>query len=147
MRTFDFSPFARSAIGFENLFERLNDRSFDYDQSYPPYDIVRKDEDTFQIDLALAGFSPDDITITSQESQLTITGKWPRNERGEYLYQGIAGREFERRFNLADYVEVDDASFENGLLRLTLVRRVPDRMKPKRIPIGNVTKLGAGKAA
>ena len=150
MRTFDFSPFARNAIGFETLFDRLNDRSSDNSESYPPYDIVRKGEDAFQINLALAGFAPDDITVTSEASQLTVTGKKPENQQTEYLYQGISARAFERRFNLADYIEVENASFENGLLHVNLVRRVPERMKPRRIEIGNVTKLetkGTGKAA
>jgi molecular chaperone IbpA len=150
MRTFDFSPFARNAIGFDSLFDRLNDRSHDNNESYPPYDIVRKGEDAFQINLALAGFSPDDISITTEASQLTVTGKKPENEETEYLYQGISARAFERRFNLADYIEVENASFENGLLHINLVRRVPERMKPRRINIGNVTKLetkGTGKAA
>ena len=150
MRTFDFSPFARNAIGFDTLFDRLNDRSHNNDETYPPYDIVRKGEDEFQINLALAGFAPDDITITTEASQLTVTGKRPENEETEYLYQGISARAFERRFNLADYIEVENASFEHGLLHIHLVRRVPERMKPRRINIGNVTKLetkGTGKAA
>ncbi len=150
MRTFDFSPFARNAIGFETLFDRLNDRSHENQETYPPYDIVRKGEDAFQINLALAGFSSDDISITSEASQLTVTGKKPEKDETEYLYQGISARAFERRFNLADYIEVESASFENGLLHINLIRRVPDRMKPRRIDIGNVSKLetkGTGKAA
>jgi len=150
MRTFDFSPFARNAIGFETLFDRLNDRSNDNSENYPPYDIVRKGEDAFEINLALAGFAPEDITVTSEASQLTVFGKKPDNQETEYLYQGISARAFERRFNLADYIEVETASFENGLLHINLVRRVPERMKPRRIEIGNVTKLdtkGTGKAA
>ena len=150
MRTFDFSPFARNAIGFDTLFDRLNDRSQENNETYPPYDIVRKGEDTFQINLALAGFAPEDITITSEASQLLVAGRKPENEKTEYLYQGISARAFERRFNLADYIEVENASFENGLLHVNLVRRVPERMKPRRIEIGNVTKLdtkGTGKAA
>jgi molecular chaperone IbpA len=150
MRTFDFAPFSRNAIGFETLFDRLNDRSFDNTEPYPPYDIVRKGEDAFQINLALAGFSPQDITITSEASQLTVAGRKPADEKTEYLHQGISARAFERHFNLADYVEVEDAAFENGLLHINLVRRIPDRMKPRRIAIGNVTKLnqsGTDKAA
>ena len=150
MRTFDFSPFARNAIGFETLFDRLNDRSNDNSENYPPYDIVRKGEDAFEINLALAGFAPEDITVTSEASQLTVFGKKPDNQETEYLYQGISARAFERRFNLADYIEVETASFENGLLHINLVRRVPERMKPRRIEIGDVTKLdkkGTGKAA
>ena len=92
-------------------------------ETYPPYDIVRKGEDAFQINLALAGFAPEDITITSEASQLTVSGKKPDNQETEYLYQGISARAFERRFNLADYIEVENASFENGLLHINLVRR------------------------
>jgi molecular chaperone IbpA len=150
MRNFDFTPFARNAIGFETLFDRLNDRSFDNTENYPPYDIIRKGEDTFQINLALAGFSSQDITITSEANQLKVTGKKPEDESTEYLFQGISARAFERHFSLADYIEVEDAAFENGLLHINLVRRVPERMKPKRIAIGNVSKLekpGTGKAA
>ena len=119
MRTFDFSPFARNAIGFETLFDRLNDRSHENSESYPPYDIVRKGEDAFQINLALAGFAPDEITITAEASQLTVAGRKPESQT-DYLYQGISARTFERRFNLADYIEVESASFENGLLISTL---------------------------
>jgi molecular chaperone IbpA len=150
MRTFDFSPFARNAIGFETLFDRLNDRSHENTEAYPPYDIVRKGEDAFQINVALAGFAPDEITITTEASQLTVVGKKPENSVTEYLYQGILARAFERRFNLADYIEVENASFENGLLHINLARRVPERMKPRRIDIGNVSRLetkGTGKAA
>ena len=150
MRTFDFTPFTRNAIGFETLFDRLNDRSFDNTETYPPYDIVRTGEDSFQINLALAGFSPQEITITSEANQVKVSGAKPENDKGEYLYKGISARAFERHFNLADYIEVEDAAFENGLLHINLVRRVPERMKPKRIGIGNVTKIGnagTGKAA
>ena len=150
MRTFDFSPFARNAIGFDTLFDRLNDRSQDNNETYPPYDIVRTGEDAFQINLALAGFAPDDITITTEASQLTVAGKKPEIQETEFLYQGISARAFERRFNLADYIEVENASFDNGLLHINLVRRVPERMKPRRINLGTVNKLetkGTGKAA
>ena len=152
MRNFDFSPFARSAIGFDNLFDRLNDRS-DI-ETYPPYDIVRRGEDAFQINLALAGFSPEEISITAEASQLTVAGRKSEARQTDYLYQGISARAFERRFNLADYIEVDSASFENGLLQINLVRRVPEHMKPRRIAIGNnITQIGSpssqgtGKAA
>jgi molecular chaperone IbpA len=114
MRTFDFSPFARNAIGFDTLFDRLNDRSHDNNESYPPYDIVRKGEDTFQINLALAGFAPDDIAITTEASQLTVAGRKPENQKTEFLYQGISAGAFERRFNLADYIEVENARSSTG---------------------------------
>ena len=125
MRTFDFSPFARNAIGFETLFDRLNDWSRDANEGYPPYDIVRKGEDQFQIHIAVAGFSRDEITITAEASQLTVTGKKSDRDDTEYLYQGIAARSFERRFNLADYLEVESADFENGLLHINLVPARP----------------------
>jgi molecular chaperone IbpA len=151
MRTFDFSPFARNAIGFETLFDRLNDWSRDANEGYPPYDIVRKGEDQFQINIAVAGFSRDEITITAEASQLTVAGRKPDKDDTDYLYQGIAARSFERRFNLADYIEVESADFENGLLHINLVRRVPEKVKPRKIAIGgNVTQLetkGSGKAA
>ena len=150
MRTFDFTPFTRNAIGFETLFDRLNDRSFDNTETYPPYDIVRTSEDSFQINLALAGFSPQEITITSEANQVKVSGAKPENDKTEYLYKGISARAFERHFNLADYIEVEDAAFENGLLHINLVRRVPERMKAKRVAIGNITKIGqsgTGKAA
>jgi molecular chaperone IbpA len=150
MRTIDFSPFARSAIGFETLFDRLNDWSRDSNEGYPPYDIFRKSEDEFQINIALAGFSQDEVSITAEANQLTVAGRKQDRADTEYLYQGISARSFERRFNLADYIEVDSASFENGLLHLNLVRRVPDQMKPRKIAIGNVKQLeakGSGKAA
>ena len=150
MRTFDFSPFARNAIGFETLFDRLNDWSRDANEGYPPYDIVRKGEDQFQINIAVAGFSEDEIAITSEPSQLTVAGNKTERDDTEYLYHGIAARSFERRFNLADYIEVDSANFENGLLHINLVRRVPEKLKPRKIAIGNVKQLenkGSGKAA
>jgi molecular chaperone IbpA len=150
MRTYDFSPFARSAIGFETLFDRLNDWSRDNNEGYPPYDIVRKGEDQFQINIALAGFARDEITITAEASQLTVSGRKPDRNDNEYLYQGISARSFERRFNLADYIEVESADFENGLLHINLVRRIPEQMKPRKIAIGNVAQLDAkasGKAA
>ena len=90
MRGYDFSPFARSAIGFEHLFDMLNDRESVNNDSYPPYDIVRTGEDSFQINLALAGFSPEDIDITSEENQLTVAGKKSDNNSTEYVYQGIS---------------------------------------------------------
>jgi molecular chaperone IbpA len=150
MRTFDFSPFARNAIGFETLFDRLNDRPQDNNEGYPPYDIIRKGEDQFQINIAVAGFSRDEIAITAEASLLTVAGKKHNKDDVEYLYQGISARSFERRFNLAEYIEVDDATFENGLLHINLVRRIPDKMKPRKISIGNVAQLetkGSGKAA
>src|SRR5688572_16162291 len=136
MRAFDFAPWSRSTVGFDRLFEMLNDNRIDVDQSYPPYDIIRTGEDTFRITVALAGFKPDDVTITAQQNLLTITGRNPEADDQDYVYQGISSRSFERRFDLADHVEVENASFENGLLQIALVRKVPEAKKPRRIPIG-----------
>jgi molecular chaperone IbpA len=136
MRAFDFAPFSRSTVGFDRLFEMLNADRADTEQAYPPYDIIRTGEDTFCISLALAGFNAQDITITAQQNLLTVAGRKPENARPDYLYQGIPTRAFERRFDLADYVEVEGASFENGMLQIVLARRVPEAQKPRRIPIG-----------
>jgi molecular chaperone IbpA len=145
MRTYDFSPFSRSTIGFESLFDRLNNMQRpDSGESYPPYDIVRTGEDAFRISLAVAGFSPDDLNIMAQQNLLVVTGQKPsKGEQEEFLYQGISSRAFERRFDLAEHIEVEGAAFANGLLQIDLVRRVPEAMKPRRIEIGG----GAAPAA
>jgi molecular chaperone IbpA len=142
MRTYDFTPFSRSTIGFERLFDRLNNMQWaNDDDSYPPYDIVRTGEDSFRISLAVAGFSIDDLSITSQQNMLTVAGRKPDDDGQDYLYQGISARAFERRFELADHIEVESAAFVNGLLQIALVRRVPDAVKPRRIDINNVATL------
>jgi molecular chaperone IbpA len=137
MRTFDFSPFTRSTIGFDDVFDRLNNlRLPENGNGYPPYDIVRTGEDAFRISLAVAGFSPDELNITAQENVLIVSGQKPQNgRRNEYLYKGISADAFERRFDLADHVEVEGASLSNGLLQIDLVRRLPEAMKPRRIDI------------
>jgi len=136
MRTYDFTPFARSAIGFDRFFELLNKQSPEGAENFPPYDIVRTGDDTFRITLAVAGFSPSDITVTAQQNLLTVAGRKAENPRSEdYIYQGISARAFERRFNLADYIEVEGADFENGLLQIDLTRKVPEAMKPRRIEV------------
>jgi molecular chaperone IbpA len=142
MRTYDFAPLWRSSVGFDRLFDLINDtQRLDAQDNYPPYDIVRAGDDKYRISLALAGFSPDEITIMAQQNKLTVQGSKaehhsaPRPDH-EYLYQGISVRPFERQFNLEDHVEVDRASFENGLLQIELVRKIPEAMKPRRIDIG-----------
>jgi molecular chaperone IbpA len=139
MRTYDFSPFTRSTVGFEGLFDRLNNmQRSDSGDGYPPYDIVRTGEDAFRISLAVAGFSPDDLSITAQQNLLVVSGQRPAQAaQEEFLYQGISSRAFERRFDLADHVEVESASFANGLLQIDLLRRLPETMKPRRIEIGS----------
>jgi molecular chaperone IbpA len=142
MRTFDFAPLSRSTIGFERLFDQLNNlQRADPGDTYPPYDILRLGEDAFRIRLAVAGFSPAELSIVAQQNLVTVTGRKPENGKHEYLYQGISARPFERRFSLADHVEVAGASYEHGLLQIDLVRRLPEAMKPRRIEIGNVTTL------
>lgn len=136
MRTYDFAPLWRSTIGFDRLFDLLDETQRASEDNYPPYNIERLGEDRYQISLALAGFSPDEIAITAEQNVLTVEGRKADKEQHEYLYQGISARPFKRQFNLADYVQVRGASFDNGLLRVELVREVPEAMKPRRIVIG-----------
>ncbi|WP_350335949.1 Hsp20 family protein [Coralliovum pocilloporae] len=140
MRHFDFSPLYRSTVGFDRLFSMM-DQIADKDtaQSYPPYNIERTGEASYRITMAVAGFSSDDLGIESHQNTLTIKGS-KADEDGEgrtYLHRGIASRAFERRFQLADHVEVRAASMENGLLHLDLVREVPEALKPRSIPIAS----------
>jgi len=136
MRTFDPTPFWRSTVGFDRLLDLMNESArWSGDDSYPPYNIERTGEDHYRISLALAGFSPDEITITAEQNVLTVEGNKAQKAQTEYLYQGISARPFRRVFSLADYVQVNGASFEDGLLKVDLVREVPEAMKPRRIAI------------
>jgi molecular chaperone IbpA len=138
MRTFDPTPLWRSTIGFDRLFNLIDETArWAGDDNYPPYNIERTGEDQYQISLALAGFSPDDVTITAEQNVLTVEGRKADKAERQYLYQGISARPFKRVFNLADYVEVKGATFESGLLKVALVREVPEAMKPRRIAINN----------
>jgi molecular chaperone IbpA len=140
MRGFDLTPLYRSTVGFDRMFSLL-DSAFDGPaQSYPPYNIERTGEDAYRITVAVAGFTDKELHIEVKESALTIRGEKTVNEqedKPEVLYQGIAARAFERRFQLADHVEVTGASVEHGLLHVDLVRRIPEAKKPRQIPIGN----------
>ncbi|MBU3078083.1 Hsp20 family protein [Sphingomonas quercus] len=139
MRTnFDFTPYRRSTVGFDRLFNLLESGLHgDVGEGYPPFDIVKDDDDSYRITLAVAGFRPDEIEVVAQQNLLVVSGKHAGDEgKGEYLHRGIATRAFERRFQLADFVEVGGASFENGLLSIALKRVVPEAMKPRRIEIG-----------
>ena len=140
MRTnFDFAPYRRSTVGFDRLFNLLEAGARE-DDGYPPFDILKDGEDSYRITLAVAGFRPEDIEVVAQQNLLTVTGKRADDDgKGEYLHRGIAARAFERRFQLADFVEAGDASFENGLLSIALKRVVPEAMKPRRIEIGGGT--------
>jgi molecular chaperone IbpA len=135
---FDFAPLSRSVIGFDRLFDMLNEAmQLEPADNYPPYNIEKTGEDTYRITLAVAGFAPSELSVTSQPNLVIVAGKKTESQDGQYLYHGIAGRAFERRFNLADYVEVRDARLQNGLLVIELVREVPEAMKPRRIEIAS----------
>jgi molecular chaperone IbpA len=138
MRTYDFAPLTRSSIGFDRLFDLINHNAQQLtgqEPGIPPYDITHTGEDNYRITLAVAGYSPDEIAITAQQNLLTVAGNKAENGRQEYLHRGISARNFDRHFNLADHVEVMGASYENGLLQIDLVRRIPEAMKPRRIQI------------
>lgn len=138
MRTYDLSPLFRSTVGFDRL-SRLLESAMTGDDaaaSYPPYNIEKTGEDTYRITMAVAGFGPEDLEITAQQNSLVVTGKAKKEqETGQFLYRGIAGRAFERRFQLADFIKVGKADLVNGLLHIDLVREVPETMKPRTIKI------------
>ena len=136
MRDFDLTPMWRSTIGFDRLFDLIDDSlRLQGQDNYPPYNVARGGEDHYRISLALAGFKPEEITVTAKQNMLTVEGRKVENGDHEYLFQGISGRSFRRQFNLADYVEVTGASLENGLLQIELMRKLPEAMKPRRIAI------------
>jgi len=137
MRTFDLTPFYRSTVGFDRVFGLLDSLSDGSAQTYPPYNIERTGEDAYRITLAVAGFGDSDLTVESKENILTVKGTKAETEKndGEYLYRGIGARAFERRFQLAEHVEVKGANLENGLLQVDLVRQVPEAKKARTIPI------------
>jgi molecular chaperone IbpA len=138
MRTYDFSPSWRSTIGFDRLFDLAETAQRATEDHYPPYNIERLGEDSYQISLAVAGFAPEEISITAEQNVVTIEGNRSEKSQREYLYRGISTRAFKRQFNLADYVQVKNASFDNGLLKIELVREIPEAMKPRRIAINGV---------
>jgi len=146
MRTYDFAPLWRSTVGFDRLFDLAQAAAQHAgEDNYPPYNIERLGEDSYQISLAVAGFSPDEISITAEQNVVTIEGNKPEKAEREFLYRGISTRHFKRQFNLADYVQVKNASFDNGLLQIELVREIPEAMKPRKIAINgsNVYQLEA----
>ena len=134
MNRMDFTPYRRSTVGFDRLFDLLENNARNSGDNYPPFNIERRDEDAYRITIAVAGFKPADLDITAQQNLLTVQGR-KREEaaEGEMLHVGIANRGFERRFELADYVRVRDAELADGLLVIDLVREVPEAMKPKKI--------------
>ena len=139
MRTYDFSPLWRSTIGFDRLLTSRKWPERAGEDHYPPYNIERLADDRYQISLAVAGFAPDDISITAEQNVVTIEGSKSEKAERDFLYRGISTRNFKRQFSLADYVQVKSAAFENGLLKIELVREIPEAMKPRRIAINGVT--------
>jgi len=139
MRTYDLTPFYRSTVGFDRLFNLLDQVTSDGSPGYPPYNIERTGENAYRISVAVSGFAQSELSIVAKENTLTIKGEKVANENGkdpsEVLYRGIASRAFERVFQLADFVQVKNASLENGLLHVDLVREIPEAKKPRNIAI------------
>jgi len=138
MRSYDLTPLYRSTVGFDRLFDLLDGATkADQGGGYPPYNIERTGDDRYRITLAVAGFSEDELDIEVKENSLTVAGRRPEEPEGRtFLHQGIAGRSFERRYQLAEHVQVTGASLENGLLNIDLVKEIPETAKPRKIAIG-----------
>jgi molecular chaperone IbpA len=150
MRTaLDLSPLYRSAIGFDRMARLLDSAVAESKPSYPPYNVELVEDNRYRITMAVAGFAREDLEITSEQNTLTINGRQQGDEERQYLYQGIAERNFERKFQLDEHVRVVDARLENGLLHVELVREIPEAMKPRKITIsgGNLLEQEAQDAA
>ena len=154
MRGFDLTPYRRSTVGFDRLFDLIeNNARLQQADNYPPYNIERVEEDRYRVTVAVAGFKADEIDITAQQNLLQITGRKAEvaeSDRANYLHLGIANRSFERRFELADFVRVERADLADGLLVVELVREIPDAMKPRKIAIngkGEVIDIQSDKSA
>ena len=150
MRTYDFSPLYRSAVGFDRLAGLLESAArTSQENGWPPYNIETTGENAYRIEIAVAGFKPDELNIEVKENLLTVTGRKTANDDASaernFLHRGLAERDFERRFQLADYVVVKGADLVNGLLTVDLARELPEALKPRRIEIGGGTKLIEGK--
>ena len=140
MRTYGISPLWRSTIGFDRFLDLVDAaRHAAGGANYPPCNVERLSDDRYRISLALAGFSPDDIAITAEQNVLTIEGRKIDKGQRKLLYRGISSRPFKRQFVLAAYVRVEGARFDKGLLQVELVREIPDAIKPRRIPIDNLS--------
>ena len=144
---FDFSPFRRSTVGFDRLFDMLENSNLGQGQeNYPPFDLIKEGENEYRIQLAVAGFKPDEIDITAQQNVLIVTGRKSEEsdqKDGDFIYRGIATRSFERRFALADHIQVRGADMKDGLLSIELVREIPEAMKPRKIDIGGSAKISS----
>jgi molecular chaperone IbpA len=138
MRTVDFAPFRRSTVGFDRLFDMIESARADVSDTWPPFNLEKDGEDGYRITLAVAGFRPEEIEVVAQQNQLIVTGRKEDQVEDDdrYLHRGISARAFERRFQLADFIQVRSAEFENGLLSISLEREVPEAMKPRKIEIG-----------
>ena len=137
MNRFDFTPYRRSTVGFDRVFDLLENQIRNSGENYPPFNIERRGEDNYRITVAVAGFRPEDLDITAHQNLLVIQGRRrEENSESQMVHVGIANRGFERRFELADFVRVDNADLADGLLTVDLVREVPEAMKPKKIAIG-----------
>jgi molecular chaperone IbpA len=150
MRTLDFSPLYRSVVGFDRLADLLDAATNETANGYPPYNIERTDENAYRIDIAVAGFKPDELAIEVKENLLTVQGRKASNDEARrYLHRGLAERNFERRFQLADYVVVSEAQLSDGLLSVALRRELPEALKPRKIEISTARPdaLIAAKAA
>lgn len=147
MRTLDLTPLYRSAVGFDRLASILESASRAEQAGWPPYNIETTGENRYRVEIAVAGFSPDELNIEVRENLLTVTGRKAANDSGErqFLHRGLAERDFERRFQLADYVVVKEARLENGLLSIALERELPEALKPRRIDIVSDKKLIEGR--
>jgi len=140
--TIDFTPLYQSAIGFDRMASLLDNLARDSKPSYPPYNIELVEENRYRITMAVSGFAEEDLEITTEQNTLVIAGRQDgREDKREYLYQGIAERNFERKFQLAEHVRVESARLENGLLHVELKREIPEAMKPRRITIGSGSDL------
>ena len=134
---FDFAPYRRSTIGFDRLFDLLENSGLGQgSESYPPFDLIQVDNNHYRINLAVAGFSRDEIDITAQQNQLIVSGKKSDDDKVDYIHRGIANRQFERRFGLADFIKVTEADLRDGLLSVDLVREIPEAMRPRKVSIG-----------
>ena len=151
MRTIDFSPLYRSVVGFDRLADLLDAATSEAATGYPPYNIERVDENAYRIEIAVAGFRPEELNVEVKENLLTVQGRKAANDdQRRFLHRGLAERNFERRFQLADYVVVTDANLADGLLSISLKRELPEALKPRRIEInggGQSTLIEGEKAA
>jgi molecular chaperone IbpA len=142
--TFDFAPYRRSTVGFDRLFDMLENPGFgNGGENYPPFDLIKTGDNDYRIELAVAGFKADEIDITAQQNVLIVAGKKAETtETGgsDYIYRGIANRSFERRFALADHIQVKGADMKDGMLMIELVREIPEAMKPRKISVGSAAR-------